>query len=269
MDEDDCSIFISHAAADQKIAISLKSYISKALPTLSIFVSSDPGDLKLGDPWVTKILRALETTTFVIFLATARGLDRKWVWFEAGRTWFSGVKLLPCCLGIVRKSELPAPFSGIMSANLDEEIDIRLLFEELERMFGKLSLTTNYSEVARSMTRLDIRAEERCKVLEDPLLADRMKIIERKINSLSKAERETIRHFVIYGTLSTAAARTAVRETGVDMESWSVPLALVEKTGWIEARLGNAPSDNFGTNQFCINPTLKPFIEKYFAEAGT
>jgi hypothetical protein len=118
MDEKDCSIFISHAAVDQEMAVFLKDCIGKAPPSHKVFVSSDPEELKLADEWVPKILNALESTKSVLVLATERGLSRKWVWFEAGRTWFSGVKMLPCCLGTLRKSNLPAPFSGRMGPTL-------------------------------------------------------------------------------------------------------------------------------------------------------
>lgn len=55
-------IFISHAAVDEEIALSLKSFLHAAYPKLDIFVSSDPGDIKPGDEWVKNILIALESS---------------------------------------------------------------------------------------------------------------------------------------------------------------------------------------------------------------
>jgi hypothetical protein len=49
MEEQDYSIFISHAAVDEEIAGSIKEFIGKAFPRERVFVSSDPEDLKLGD----------------------------------------------------------------------------------------------------------------------------------------------------------------------------------------------------------------------------
>jgi hypothetical protein len=108
-------IFLSHAAIDHEIALSLKRHLQTALPGADIFVSSDPEDLPLGDPWVQTILSALDTAKLVLALTTERGLSRKWVWFESGRTWFSDVPCIPCCLGKVRKDALPAPFSSLMA----------------------------------------------------------------------------------------------------------------------------------------------------------
>jgi hypothetical protein len=175
MDEKDCSIFISHAAIDQEMAIFLKDCIGNALPNHKIFVSSDPENLKLADEWVVKILKALETAKFVLVLATERGLSRKWVWFEAGRTWFSGVKMLPCCVGTLRKSNLPAPFSGHMGANLDEPKDVQSLFKCLMELFGDLAETPDWDQLARTMIRLNIQAEERKKLLDDPFIAERIR----------------------------------------------------------------------------------------------
>jgi hypothetical protein len=103
---------LSHAAIDHEIALSLKSHLQTALPGADIFVSSDPEDLPLGDPWVQTILSALNAANLVLALTTERGLSRKWV--------CSGVPCIPCCLGKVRKHALPAPFSSLIAMNLDE-----------------------------------------------------------------------------------------------------------------------------------------------------
>ena len=77
MSDDSYSIFISHAAVDEEVAISLKHRLEMAFPAQKVFVSSDPEDLRLGDEWVPKILAALESAKVVLVLATERGLSRK------------------------------------------------------------------------------------------------------------------------------------------------------------------------------------------------
>jgi hypothetical protein len=39
------SIFVSHAAVDEEIAVSLKEFVERVCPEQGVFVSSDPGDL--------------------------------------------------------------------------------------------------------------------------------------------------------------------------------------------------------------------------------
>jgi len=93
-------VFVSHAAVDEEIAMCLKSAMEEALPGIRIFVSSDPEDLKPGDPWVEVILSNLSQAELIIVLATQRGLSRKWVWYESGACWSRGVRVLPCCVGV-------------------------------------------------------------------------------------------------------------------------------------------------------------------------
>jgi hypothetical protein len=95
--------------------------MEETLPGIRIFVSSDPEDLKPGDPWVEAILSNLNQAELIIVLATQRGLSRKWVWYESGACWSRGVRVLPCCVGTLRKGELPAPFSSFQALNIDEE----------------------------------------------------------------------------------------------------------------------------------------------------
>lgn len=266
MDERGYSIFISHAAVDEEIARSMKDYIERALPSHRIFVSSDPEDLALGDDWVSVILRALDTAEFVLVLATERGMRRKWVWFEAGRTWFSKVKMLPCCVGSLQKGNLPAPFSGLMAANIDDARDVKALFKSLRDHFGNLTEAPDHEEFARTMSRLDVRAEERVKVVDDPFASERIRDINETMGKLEPAQRETIRQIFIYGELTTSAVRSKVRGTGVNMEKWTVPEDLVVRTGWIVSKAGNKPYDSMEQNCYSINPTIKPYLQAYFLQ---
>jgi hypothetical protein len=129
-------VFVSHAAVDEEIAMCLKSTIEEALPGIRIFVSSDPEDLKPGDPWVEVILSNLSQAELIIVLATQRGLGRKWVWYESGACWSRGVRVVPCCVGTLRKGELPAPFSSFQALNIDEEEGYGRLVNTVANEFG-------------------------------------------------------------------------------------------------------------------------------------
>ena len=45
----------------------------------------------------------------LIFVASRRGLQRPWVWFECGTFWFTDKEIMPLCLGDIRKNALHAP----------------------------------------------------------------------------------------------------------------------------------------------------------------
>ena len=49
MPEQSFTIFISHAALDYEIAVSMKEFIASAFPAERVFVSSHPEDLMPGD----------------------------------------------------------------------------------------------------------------------------------------------------------------------------------------------------------------------------
>ena len=125
--------------------------------------------------------------------------------------------------------------------------------------------TLDYEEVARTIGRLGVRAEERNKVRNDPFAADMISDIDRQMKKLAPAERETIKQFVIYGELSTAGAKSKVKDTGIDMAKWSVPQHLAGLTGWLVPRPGNTPYDDMQQNVYSINPTLRPLLRTYFS----
>jgi len=260
-----CAIFISHASADQEIAQYLKDQIVFGFPSASVFVSSDPEDLALGDEWVDKILNALRSAQYVLVLATKRGLERKWVWFEAGRTWFSGIDMVPCCIGTSRKGNLPAPFSGRMSANIDESNDIKSLFRSLGDKFGPIARPMDFEEIARTLIRLDVRAEERQKIQEDPNAQEIRRAIESTMQKLPPVQRETIRQVLMYGELSTASVRTKLNALGMSTEQFYVLPALEGSTGWLSPTQILDHNDDRQQNRYEIVPRIRPYLEEYFA----
>ncbi|MGO9454565.1 MAG: toll/interleukin-1 receptor domain-containing protein [Candidatus Binataceae bacterium] len=97
-------VFLSHAASDEHIALLLKVEIERRLPGVKVFCSSDPTDLPPGTKWSSEIQQALRESALLIFVASERGLRRPWVWFECGTFWFTDKKIMPLCLGDVRKN---------------------------------------------------------------------------------------------------------------------------------------------------------------------
>ncbi len=257
-------IFISHAAVDSEIAISLKESISGVFSNVEIFVSSDPESLTAGDPWVQKILDALESASLIIAIVTERGLSRKWVWFESGRAWFSGIKLFPCCLGKVRKSKLEPPFSLIQALNIDMPGDLRILFDQLSQILAQAISELDFNELSQELTRLDIRAEERQKTQDDPNAAEIRKDVEKIMSQFPPVRRETLHQFVIHGELNTTTAQRKVRETGANMENYWGPGALARETGWLVGSPRNTIDDMYGENTYTLRSDIKRYLQEYF-----
>jgi TIR domain len=140
-------IFISHAAADRHIAFRLRDAIETTFPRATVFVSSAPDVLMVGDPWVEKILDALGDCVIAIIITSERALSRSWVWFEAGAAWGRKVPMLCGCIGKQRKGSLPAPFALYQAANLDDTSDLEGIFVKLADVFGAPAKTADYASL--------------------------------------------------------------------------------------------------------------------------
>ena len=257
-------IFISHAAVDEELAAALKNHLRYCFPELSVFVSSDPEDLQPGDQWIEKILEALKQAKCVLAITTTRGLSRKWLWFESGRTWFVDVPLIPCCIGTIRKSDLPAPFSTRQALELDMANDVMALESRIASIFAFTARHGQASAFAASITRLDVRADEKQKIVADSFAAEISIQIAQIMETLSPAEQQSIRDFAMFGQLTTNAAKLYANKTGVDMEKWSVPWALAQKTGWLTLVAPSTANDAFGDNTYAINEQIRPYLKAFF-----
>jgi hypothetical protein len=207
----------------------------------------------------------LERATLIIAVVTERGLSRKWVWFESGRAWFAGIRLLPCCLGKIRKSKLEPPFSLIQALNIDISGDLQILFNQISQVLAdEQTINLDFDELSHELTRLDIRAEQRQKTEDDPNAAEIRKDIERTMKQFPPVRRETVRQFVIHGDLNTTTALKKVRETGAYMEEYWVPGALARETNWLIPSSQNTRDDVYGENRFTLKSEIKPYLQEFF-----
>jgi TIR domain len=150
-------VFLSHAASDEHIALLLKAEIERRLPAVKVFCSSDPTDLLPGTKWSPEIQQALRESTMLIFVASERGLQRPWVWFECGTFWFSGKKIMPLCLGEVRKNALS--LSELQAINGDESSDFKTALDVVAATAGStLSDASDLNNLSENLKRLDREA---------------------------------------------------------------------------------------------------------------
>lgn len=152
-------VFLSHAASDEHIALLLKAEIERRLPAVNVFCSSDPTDLPPGTKWSPEIQRALAESSMLILVASERGLQRQWVWFECGTFWFSGKQIVPLCLGEVRKNALRPPLSELQAVNGDESSDLKTALEVVAAAAGStLSNISDLDELCEKLKQLDREA---------------------------------------------------------------------------------------------------------------
>ena len=260
-------IFLSHASVDEEIARSLKNHIEASFPVVSVFVSSDPEDLAPGDSWTEKVLEALEKASLVLALTTQRGLGRKWVWFESGRAWHSKVRLIPCCVGKVRKNELPPPFSLLQSLNVDESDGLSILFKSIENSLVPSTKSPNIRAIVDELTRLDVRCEERGRIYENPDASELRSEVDRIMKGLDPGSREAIRLVLIHGEMSDGGATKKVTEAGVRGPNFHCLNALDLDTNWL-SKVRSSPFPNVSREEDCyaIKERIAPYLREYFAK---
>ncbi len=152
-------VFLSHAASDEHIALLLKAEVERRLPGVKVFCSSDPADLPPGTKWSPEIQQALQESAMLIFVASDRGLQRPWVWFECGTFWFSEKKIMPLCLGEVRKNALRPPLSELQAINGDESSDLKTGFDVIAAATGStVSDASDLNNLSEKLGQLDREA---------------------------------------------------------------------------------------------------------------
>ena len=258
-------IFISHAAVDHEIALSIKRFLQEIFSDVDVFVSSDPEDLPPGDLWVEKILMALENAKLVLSLTTERGLNRKWVWFESGRTWFAGISCIPCCLGKTRKSALPAPFQSLQGMNLDEREDLDRLIKFCAK---KLSITPKAADrqlMANELIRLDVRAEERQRGVEDPFSSELTQEVERTMRGFDQGTKEAIKQLLKYGELTEQTVRGLVLQSGKQTNQTMYFIGLETRTGWlIKTQSSPYPNVSRDEDRYKVSDRIRPYLVAWF-----
>ncbi len=128
-------VFLSHAAVDAPMAVLIKDEIMRRMPGVTVFCSSNPGDIRLGFRWSPEIQRNLQEAGTLMFLGTTRSIQRNWVWFESGVFWFDR-PIIICCSGELRPESLPPPLGERQSTKIGTVEDLELLFGQLSAITG-------------------------------------------------------------------------------------------------------------------------------------
>ena len=132
-------VFISHAAADEKLATALVDCIfsSMVLDDDEVRCTSVAGHkLPIGGDAATILRDELGKTSVVVGLLTRNAIVSSWVLFELGSTWGAQKKIQPLLADDIDYKDLPGPLSGSHAAKLADEND-------LTQFLGELSSTIN------------------------------------------------------------------------------------------------------------------------------
>lgn len=106
-------VFISHSSSDRQLAEFLHRHLTSE--SLSVFLA--PVSLLPGQRWSQQILRALETSNWVLFLASRAACASAWVQQELGVALGKQKKLVPIVWDMPT-SELPGWTHHIQAVDL-------------------------------------------------------------------------------------------------------------------------------------------------------
>jgi len=134
-------LFISHATSDGEFAHAVKAEIEKVFANgVSVFCTSSPGSIPIGNDWLSDIEGKLNSAQAVIAIVTPVSIERPWLWFELGATWSSGrsgdCHIYPLCVAEIDLSSLPPPLNRLQALSLGRASDLKMLFEALIAQFG-------------------------------------------------------------------------------------------------------------------------------------
>jgi hypothetical protein len=139
------TIFISHACADRQLAINVKKLLVSALrqiPDLTVFCSSDAGDLKAGKKWFDQIMENLKNSTACVAIMTPESvLFSPWVAYECGGAYLQfeiepkRSRLFPVCACGMTPDILPQPFNELQVRSLESFSQVQLLCREIAQLF--------------------------------------------------------------------------------------------------------------------------------------
>ncbi len=124
-------LFISHAAADARLAEFLEQTARSVLPGVDVFRTTRTGQIAAGKEWLREIRRHLESADRFLVLLTPWSLDRPWIWFEAGAAWMQNKTVVPVVAGGLSAGRVPEPLRLLQLLSLENPDEARQAFKEL------------------------------------------------------------------------------------------------------------------------------------------
>jgi hypothetical protein len=126
-----CTLFISHAAADEELAEYLEAFIQERDPAREIFRATHAGKIRAGEKWFKVIEEKLRWADHFLILLTESSIDRPWIWFEAGAAVGRDVKMVIAIAGDVDLADVPEPLKSYQLMRLDSPAQAKALLAEI------------------------------------------------------------------------------------------------------------------------------------------
>lgn len=180
------NIFISHISEEKEVALVLKEWIESTFTgQFDVFVSNDDDCINIGDKWLDKISKALDSSKILIAICSEASMPRPWINFEIGCAYQKKIYIMPVCHTGITKGTLPSPISEFQGIDLDSK-------EQLERFFKSIAKHLEVSKMPRisyqEMLDEINKALGKVVVKEIPKIEDAEIELSNKFNSLEEIE---------------------------------------------------------------------------------
>ncbi len=136
-------IFISHISEEQPLAAVIKEWLEVTfLGNVTVFVSSDPDNISVGEDWLKKIRDAINCSDLLIILYSPQSTFRPWINFEADCGWIKKIPIIPICHSGLKFSEIEAPISDFQGLDIEST-------DFTKRFFGAVTKHAGFKKAPR------------------------------------------------------------------------------------------------------------------------
>lgn len=173
--------FVSHSAADEKLARQIKGMLMKGIRGTTAYVSSDGGN-PAGSYWPQEIRDNLVRCTGVVLLFTPSSIDRPWLHFEAGAGLILGKPCFILTVGDVSMDDLKGkgnPFHDLQWSQVADRDDVLNFMrsiahhEHVDRSFNSSNPEFRKAVSGFMNTAKTYLNNQRMWVEKEPILLDR------------------------------------------------------------------------------------------------
>lgn len=204
------NVFISHITEEAPIALALKDFIAESfLGKISVFVSSDPKDLLIGENWLEKIPEAMKKSKVFLICCSPLSLTRPWINFEAGCGWMTGEKVIPICYLGQLKNQLPFPLIARQALEIEAKDFGDSLLETLSESFDSRKPRYDPKELRQKLKKAIAEIGDTSSDITSPMMItsqkERTKWIIKDLKKLLKSGRcrsETVWSSAFLSTLA-------------------------------------------------------------------
>jgi hypothetical protein len=154
MKNDQPSIFISHIADEQEVALAIQDMVESIFLQADVYVSSSPVSNPAGAAWYDKMITQLREASAIIIICSERSIDRPWVNFETGAGITRDIPVIPLILSGLDVSSIRIPFSLLQAKAATNEQHLKDLINSLADVLGARPPKSPEAHIADAISKI-------------------------------------------------------------------------------------------------------------------